>query len=183
MIRSNRRLMTTLGLAIGLVAAGGPGTARAELKVGDKAPAFELQGSDGKTYSLDQFKGKSAVILAWFPKADTPGCTKECKSIRDNGKDLRDLNVAYFTISVDKPEDNKKFSDKFDLDFPILSDPEKSVAKAYGVLMSNRPFANRWTFYIDKDGTIKEIDKTIKTEQAGADIAAKVKALKLDSSK
>jgi peroxiredoxin Q/BCP len=67
------RTITTLGLGIGLILAGGIGTARAELKVGDKAPAFHLQGSDGKTYSLEDFKGKSAVVIAWFPKAFTGG--------------------------------------------------------------------------------------------------------------
>ena len=139
MIRGMERSITTLGLGIGLVLVGGVGAARAELKVGDKAPAFELQGSDGKTYSLEQFKGKSAVVIAWFPKAFTGGCTKECKSLRANSKALHELDVAYFTASVDTPEENKKFAESLDLDYPILSDPDKSVAKAYGVLMSASP--------------------------------------------
>src|SRR5262245_60036155 len=183
MMRSDGRMITRLGLAIGLVLGAGAGTASAQplAKVGEKAPPFALQGTDGKTYTLDQFKGKSAVVLAWFPKADTPGCTKECKSIRESGKELRELNVAYFTISVDKPEDNKKFAEKYDLDYPILSDPSKAVAGAYGVLLGSRPYAMRWTFYIDKDGIIKEIDRSIKVDQAGSDIAAKVKELGLAS--
>ena len=180
MIRSIGRLMTTLGLGIGLVLVGGAGAVRAELKVGDKAPAFELKGSDGKTYTLDQFKGKSAVVVAWFPKAFTGGCTKECKSLRANSKALHELDVAYFTASVDTPELNKQFAESLDLDYPILSDPDKSVAKAYGVL-SGRGFSNRWTFYIDKDGIIKEIDKTVNPDKAGADVAAKVKSLGLSS--
>jgi peroxiredoxin Q/BCP len=180
MIRCMGRMITILGVALGLVLASGAGPDKVELKAGDKAPEFSLQGSDGKTYSLDQFKGKSAVVLAWFPKADTPGCTKECKSIRDNSKELHDLKAAYFTISVDKPEDNKKFAEKYDMDFPILSDPDKSVAKAYGVL-SDRGFANRWTYYIDKNGKIREIDKKIRTDQAGPDVAAKLKELGLTS--
>ena len=99
-------------LGLGLAVAGGAAAASAEdLKVGDKAPPFSLQGTDGKTYSLDQFRGKKAVVLAWFPKADTPGCTAECKSFKESGTGLRSLNVAYFTASVDTPEDNKKFSD------------------------------------------------------------------------
>jgi peroxiredoxin Q/BCP len=181
MIRSLARMITIWGLAISFVLVAAAGTASAQ-KVGDKAPPFKLLGSDGKIYTLDQFKGKSAVVLAWFPKADTPGCTKECKSIRDSSKELRELNVAYFTISVDKPEDNKKFAEKYDLDFPILSDPSRSVATAYGVL-SDRGFANRWTFYIDKDGIIREIDRSVspRVEQAGPDIAAKVKELGLAS--
>ena len=147
MVRSIGRLVTTLGLGIGLVLVGGAGAVRAELKVGDKAPAFELKGSDGKTYTLDQFKGKSAVVVAWFPKAFTGGCTKECKSLRDNSKALHDLDVAYFTASVDTPELNKQFAESLDLDYPILSDPDKSVAKAYGVLMPRvaSPIAGRST--------------------------------------
>jgi peroxiredoxin Q/BCP len=153
--------------------------AAAELKVGDTAPPFNLQGSDGKTYSLDQFKGKSAVVVAWFPKAFTGGCTKECQSLKENGKMLQGLKVAYFTASVDTPEVNTKVAEKLELDYPILSDPDKSVAQAYGVINPARGFANRWTFYIDKDGIIKEIDKTVKADQAGPDIAAKLKSLGL----
>jgi thioredoxin-dependent peroxiredoxin len=178
MIRITRRVLTTtlsLGVGVALLA----GAAAAELKVGDKAPDFTLQGSDGKTYSLDQFRGKSGVVVAWFPKAMTKGCTIECKSLRANSKTLKALNIAYFTASVDKPEDNKKFSEMHDLDYPILSDPDKTVATAYGV-MSPRGFANRWTFYIDKDGVIKEIDKGVKVDTAGEDVAAKVKELGLE---
>jgi peroxiredoxin Q/BCP len=182
MIRGMVRTITTMGLGIGLVLAGGIGTAGAELKVGDKAPPFKLQGSDGKTYSLEDFKGKSAVVIAWFPKAFTGGCTRECKSLRANSKAMHDLDVAYFTASVDSPEENRKFAESLDLDYPILSDPDKSVAKAYGVLMAPpRSLANRWTFYIDKVGTIKEIDKKVKPDSAAGDIAAKVKELELSS--
>jgi peroxiredoxin Q/BCP len=175
-------LWAVLGVwGLALLLAPGARAADADLKVGDQAPAFTLPGTDGKTYSLADFKGKKAVVLAWFPRADTPGCTKECKSIRDNSEALRKLEIAYFTASVDKPEDNKKFSDKFTLDFPILSDPSKKVAEAYGVVHGARQVAERWTFYIDKNGVIKEIDKGVqqRTERAGADIASKIKELGL----
>jgi peroxiredoxin Q/BCP len=169
-----------LGLALALIA--GTVVKAADLKVGDKAPPFSLVGSDGKTYSLDDFKGKKAVVLAWFPKHHTSGCTAECKSLRDNSAALKSLNVAYFTASVDKPEENKKFAEDLGLDYPILSDPDKTVAQAYGVLQPPRPTMSiRWTFYIDKDGVIREIDKKIRTAQAGADVAAKVKSLGLAS--
>ena len=135
MIRIARRMTTTMmGLGIGLALIAG--AAAAELKVGDKAPEFTMQGSDGKTYTLEQFKGKSGVVIAWFPKAFTGGCTKECKSFRANSEALKDLNVAYFTASVDTPEQNKKFAESLDLDYPILSDPDKTVAKAYGVMLA-----------------------------------------------
>ncbi len=158
MIRGVGRQLVIAGLSLLCVVAV---AAAAELQVGKPAPPFSLKGSDGKTYSLDQFKGKSAVVIAWFPKAFTGGCTKECKSLRENSKTLHDLKVAYFTASVDSPEENKKFAESLDLDYPILSDPDKTVAKEYGVLNPQRGFANRWTFYIDKHGVLKGIDKSV----------------------
>src|SRR5262249_18766543 len=155
------------------------GAVSGELKPGDKAPDFSLKASDGKTYTLEQSKGKSAVVTAWFPKAFTGGCTKECKSLRANSKALKDLKIAYFTASVDTAEQNTKFAESLDLDYPILSDPDKSVAKDYGVLNAARGLTNRWTFYIDKEGIIKKIDKEIKVDKAGTDVAEKVKELGL----
>ena len=173
------RTLATAALGLGLVAWTAGSAAAEELKAGDKAPAFTLKGSDGKTYSLDDFKGKKAVVVAWFPKAFTGGCTKECKSFREHSAEMKKLNVAYFTASVDTPDYNKKFAESLDLDYPILSDPDKSVAKAYGVLNPERGVPNRWTFYIDKNGVIKEVDKKINTTNAGPDVAAKVKELGL----
>jgi peroxiredoxin Q/BCP len=151
-------------------------SARAELKPGDQAPDFELKASDGKTYKLSDLRGKE-VVIAWFPKADTPGCTKECQSITASGAKIRKFNVAYFTASVDDVEANKKFAEKYKMDFPILSDPDKKAATAYGVLNPTRPVAQRWTFYIGPDGKIQEIDKAVKTETHGDDIATKLQSL------
>ncbi len=133
MSRSIGQRIATLGVSTLLVSIAA-GAAAADLQVGDQAPAFSMVGSDGKTYTLDQFRGKSAVVLAWFPKAFTGGCTKECKSMRENSKQLHALKVAYFTASVDTPELNKKFAESLDLDYPILSDPDKTAANAYGVM-------------------------------------------------
>ncbi len=146
----------------------------AEPKVGDPAPAFSLVGTDGKTYSSDELKGKKAIVIAWFPKAKTGGCTKECKSMKEFGNDLKAFEVAYFTASCDTPEYNKEFATELSLDYPILSDPSKKVAEAYGVVHEGRPNPERWTFYIGKDGKILGIDKTVKTETHGKDIAAKL---------
>jgi peroxiredoxin Q/BCP len=147
-----------------------------ELHVGDPAPPFALQGSDGKTYSLADFKGKKAVVVAWFPKAFTSGCTIECKSLAENGHLIRKYDVAYFMASVDPLADNKGFAEKEKADFPILSDPTKETAKAYGVL-SERGFASRWTFYIDKDGRIAYIDKAVKPASSAEDMAARLATL------
>jgi peroxiredoxin Q/BCP len=150
-----------------------------ELKVGDPAPNFTLQASDGKTYKLSDFKGKQAVVLAWFPKAFTQGCTIECKSLAANGDKIRKFNVSYFMISVDPVEDNTKFAASEKADFPMLADPTKATATAYGVL-SERGFANRWTFYIDKDGKITAIDKTVKPATSAEDMVARLGELKVE---
>jgi peroxiredoxin Q/BCP len=181
MKRTILSLFAAAGVALAASLGASAADSAADLKVGDKAPDFTLPGSDGKTYSLADFKGKKAVVLAWFPKAFTGGCTKECKSIRANSESLKKLNFAYFTASVDEPDYNKKFAESLDLDYPILSDPGKKVAEAYGVVHTGRPVPERWTFYIDKEGVIKAIDKGVqkRTEQAGGDIAEKVKELGL----
>jgi peroxiredoxin Q/BCP len=172
--------MTNLfSLVIGL-AAGQSAVQAAELKVGDPAPNFKLAASDGKTYQLSDFKGKKPVVVAWFPKAFTPGCTAECKALRASGDELRKFDVAYFTASVDSVEGekgNKAFAESLSVDYPILSDPTKETAKAYGVVHDQRTVAERWTFYISKDGKILHIDKAVKTGSHGSDIAAKLKEL------
>ncbi len=136
--------------SIALVATALVGTAEAAgLKVGDTPPDFSLKGSDGKTHKLSDYKGKQAVVIAWFPKAFTGGCTAECKSMRDSSKEIHKYDVAYFTASVDDAETNKKFAESLGLDFPILSDPEKDTAKEFGVL-NERGMASRWTALISE---------------------------------
>src|SRR5258708_4636305 len=103
MVKTLWRGAALLGLGIAL--AGGRAAVAEDLKVGDKAPNFSLQGSDGKTYSLADYKGKKAVVIAWFPRAMTRGCTAECNSFKENSEKLKPLNVAYFTASVDPPAD------------------------------------------------------------------------------
>ena len=161
-----RSIACTLALALVASAARAqapapPAAPAIELKVGDAAPAFKLQASDGQTYSLADYKGKSAVVVAWFPKAFTSGCTIECKSLAANGGMIKAYKAAYFMASVDAVEGekgNKAFAESEKADFPLLSDPTKDVATAYRVL-SPRGFANRWTFYIGADGKITAIAK------------------------
>jgi peroxiredoxin Q/BCP len=171
----------------------------AELAVGDMAPDFTLKASDGKTYKLSDFRGKQAVAIAWFPKAFTQGCTIECKSLAENGHLIKKFDVAYFMASIDPVEDNAAFAkatavtlgqgdnkrvvDKKEADFPILSDPEKTVAEAYGVLRDYGGtlgvLPSRWTFYIGKDGRIQAIDKMVKPASSAEDMAAKLSELKV----
>jgi peroxiredoxin Q/BCP len=166
--------------ALGLAAV--PARAQ-ELKVGDMAPDFKLQATDGKTYTLSSFRGKQAVVLAWFPKAFTQGCTIECKSLAEHGDMIKKYDVTYFMASVDPLEGdkgNKAFAETHKADFPLLSDPTKETAKAYGVLNERAGFANRWTFYIGKDGRIQAIDKDVQTRLATSaeDMATKLGELK-----
>jgi thioredoxin-dependent peroxiredoxin len=153
-----------------------------ELKVGDKAPNFKLQGSDGKTYNLADFAGKKAVVIAWFPAAFTKGCTVECKSLAMNGDKIRAYDVAYFMASTDPIEKNTDFAKAQEADFPLLSDPTKEVATAYGVLNA-RGTASRWTFYIAKDGTIAAIDKAVKVDTSAEDMVAKLAELNVAKTK
>jgi thioredoxin-dependent peroxiredoxin len=153
-----------------------------ELKVGDQAPDFNLQASDGKTYKLSDFKGKKAVVLAWFPKAFTSGCTIECKSLAANGDKIRKFDVAYFMASVDPLADNKGFAEQEKADFPLLSDPTQETAKAYGVL-NQGGLARRWTFYIGKDGKILGIDKEVKPATSAEDMVTKLGEYKVGQSK
>jgi thioredoxin-dependent peroxiredoxin len=176
-IQGEGRMRSLVATGCGIMLAGGLAMAQgAELKVGDQAPGFKLQASDGKSYSLDQFKGKQVVVLAWFPKAFTQGCTIECKSLAEHGDLIKKYNAQYFMISVDPLEGdqgNKAFADAHKADFPLLSDPTTETAKAYGVLNA-RNMANRWTFYIGTDGKILAIDKAVKPATSAEDMAAKL---------
>ena len=163
-------------LALGVLLAAPLAAPAAELSVGDMAPDFSLKGSDGKTYALSELRGERAVVLAWFPKAYTSGCTIECKSLAENGHLIRAFDVAYFMASVDSFEDNKGFAEQHKADFPLLADPTKETATAYGVLGA-MGVARRWTFYIGKDGRILAIDKQVEPATSAEDIAAKLAEL------
>ena len=176
-----RSLLMVLTM-ISVAAALGAQPAPAELKVGDPAPDFALPASDGHTYKLSDFKGKQAVVLAWFPKAFTQGCTIECKSLAEHGDMIKKYQAKYFMASVDPIEGeqgNKAFAEAHKADFPLLSDPDKKTAQAYGVLMAGPGIANRWTFYIDKDGRIAYIDKSVKPATSAEDMVARLGELKV----
>jgi peroxiredoxin Q/BCP len=162
--------------AVGVItmAAGRGGSGDVELKVGDVAPDFELPGSDSRTYRLRELLDVGrTVVIAWFPKAFTGGCTAQCASIGASGDDLRRFNMRYFAASVDTPETNARFAQSLGIDYPILSDAGKTVARAYGVLSASG-YASRWTFYIGGDGRILTIDKKVRPSMHGRDIVAQL---------
>ena len=199
------RALLTMGLmaslAVGAVLAQAPpGAAPAVptvVKVGDMAPDFSLPGTDGKTHKLSDYRGKQAVVVAWFPRAFTQGCTIECKSLAENGDKIKQYDVAYFMASVDSIEENTKFAkatsvtlqgrggaaatvvEKKEADFPLLSDASKEVATKYGVLAANGQVANRWTFYIDKTGKVVAIDTAVRPATSAEDMIAKLAELKV----
>ena len=146
------------------------GAGAGELQPGDPAPDFSLQASDGKTYSLADYRGKQAVVIAWFPRAYTSGCTVECKSLAKNGHLIREYEVSYFIASVDPLEDNIGFAEETGADFPLLSDPGKDVARAYGVLHM-AGFAKRHTVYIGADGAVLKVDRDVNPETSAEDMA------------
>ncbi len=171
--------LAAAGLLAGVLNAQAP---TPTLKVGDMAPDFTLAASDGKTYKLSDFRGKQAVVVAWFPAAFTQGCTIECKSLAANGDKIRKFDVTYFMASTDPLEGergNIAFAKAYNADFPMLSDPTKETAKAYGVLNA-RGSATRWTFYIDKQGRIAFIDTGVsqRTATSAEDMIAKMEELK-----
>ena len=146
------------------------------LRAGDAAPDFTLTASDGVTYRLSDFRGRKPVVIAWFPKAFTRGCTAECRSLSAFASAFTRANVQCFAASIDTPQTNAEFAAALDLTCPILSDPGKDVARAYGVLGPSG-FASRWTFYVGVDGRILDIDTKVRASSHGRDVAGRLTEL------
>ena len=141
----------------------------AALKVGAKAPEFALPTGDGGIVSLKDLRGKK-VVLFFYPKDDTPGCTKEACSFRDNITKVVKKNAVVIGISVDSPESHKKFSDKFGLPFALASDARKEVVKKYGVWKQKSMYGRKYmgtertTVVIDEQGVVTHIFEKVKVD-------------------
>lgn len=133
------------------------------LSVGNSAPGFTLEDSEGNTYSLSDYKGKNPVVIYFYPKANTPGCTKQACGIRDSLSKFKENDIIIFGISVDSKASIKEFINDYNLNFPLLSDEKKEVSKAYGVL-NTIGLDSRITFIIDKQGKIANILKDVDVE-------------------
>ncbi len=139
------------------------------LKQGDKAPDFTLKDDDGSTVKLSGYKGKK-VVLYFYPKDDTPGCTKEACSFRDGFKEIQKKGTIVLGVSPDSVESHKKFKEKFHLNFPLLSDDEKKVVNAYGVWKQKSLYGRKYmgvertTFVIDEDGKIRKVFPKVKVD-------------------
>lgn len=136
-------------------------------EVGKAAPAFKLKNQDGKTISLSDFKGKD-VVLYFYPKDDTPGCTTEACSFRDELPRFKGVNAVILGVSPDSVESHKKFADKYELPFDLLSDETKEIVQKYDVWKEKNNYGKKYmgvvrsTFIIDKDNKIKKIFNNVK---------------------
>jgi len=150
-------LVFTLSLAA-LLRAGTP-------KAGDQAPSFEAKDQDGKTWKLGDLTGKQVVLLYFYPKDDTPGCTKEACGLRDRMSDLKKDKVQVLGVSFDDGESHQKFIAKHNLNFPLLVDTDGKIADQFGARMPSRNMARRVSFLIGKDGKIAHV-----TDNPAADV-------------
>jgi peroxiredoxin Q/BCP len=147
------------------------------LKVGDLAPAFTAMATDGSTVTLAGFKGQP-VILYFYPRDDTPGCTKEACAFRDSYAAFQNKGAIVLGVSADSVKAHVKFTDKFKLPFPLLADENKAIVTAYGV-WGEKSFLgrkylgiHRFTFLIGADGMIKHIWPMVKPEKHAAEVLA-----------
>lgn len=146
-----------------------------KIETGMKAPEFTAQITNGKTIHLRDYKGKK-VVLYFYPKDDTPGCTVEACGLRDQYQKIRELNAEVLGVSVDNTDSHQKFTTKFNLPFPLVADPDKSITKSYGVLNDKSGNARRVTFIIDEQGKIAKIFETVKPDQHPQEVLDALKA-------
>jgi peroxiredoxin Q/BCP len=137
------------------------------LEPGSTAPDFTLPDQHGEPITLSSFTGKN-VVLYFYPKADTPGCTTQACGVRDHSTDYADANAVVLGVSPDAPKKIAKFDDKYELGFPLLGDEDHSVAEAYGVWVEKSMYGKtymgmeRTTFVIGPDGVIKDVFRKVK---------------------
>jgi peroxiredoxin Q/BCP len=145
------------------------------LEEGQKAPEFTAKDQDGNTISLEQFAGKT-VVLYFYPKDDTPGCTAEACDFRDNYQGLSAKDIVVLGVSVDDEKSHKKFIAKHNLPFTLLADTDKQIVEAYGVWGEKNMYGktymgtNRKTFIIDKEGKIAHIISKVDTKNSTAQV-------------
>jgi len=169
-----------IALAVGLTAAMSAVAADAPAmpKIGDKAPLVEGKDQDGKAWKLADDVGKKVVLLYFYPKDDTPGCTKEACGFRDNVDALKAQNVQVVGVSFDTGDSHQKFIAKYNLNFPLISDTEGKIADAYGVRMNGRKMDNRVSFLIGLDGKIVHVTNSPDAEKHLTEMKAAAAKLK-----
>jgi peroxiredoxin Q/BCP len=141
-----------------------PGQGSTSPKAGDRAPLVQGKDQDGKTWKLAEFAGKKVVLLYFYPKDDTPGCTKEACGFRDEIADLKKENVEVVGVSFDSADSHQKFIAKYNLNFPLLADTDGKIAGAYGVKIEGKNMARRVSFLIGLDGKIAHVTDNPKAD-------------------
>ena len=144
---------------------------------GQPAPAFEARDQHGALVRLADFKGKSAVVLYFYPKDDTPGCTAQACSLRDGFGAIRAAGAVVLGVSADDVGSHRAFADKFSLPFSLLADPDKRIIAAYGVKMPLLGFAKRVTFLIDRAGVIRRIILDTRAQDHDRQVLEALKAI------
>ncbi|ARV61982.1 peroxiredoxin [Nostocales cyanobacterium HT-58-2] len=139
------------------------------LAVGTDAPAFTTKDTNGNPVSLSDFKGKT-VVLYFYPKDDTPGCTKQACSFRDAIDEYKSKDIVILGVSADDEASHQAFTQKYNLNFPLLTDTDKSLIKAYDV--DGGGYAKRVTYVIDGDGKIIKVDSSVNTSTHASDVLA-----------
>lgn len=160
-----------------LLATAGLSASAADLKPGMKAPAFSAQDQSGKTVQLSDYAGKSNVVLYFYPKDDTPGCTAEACSLRDGHGAILAAGAVVLGVSADDSISHIAFATKFQLPFPLLADPDKRIIDAYDVRMPVVGIAKRVTFLIDKQGIIRHIVTSVDTKTHDKQVLALLKGM------
>lgn len=151
-----------------------------QLKTGDKAPDFEAETDKEEKIRLSEFERKSNVVLYFYPKDNTSTCTKEACSFRDNLARLTPYGISILGVSTDSVTSHQRFRDKYDLNFPLISDKNKEIARTYGVLPRGKQTAQRTTFLIDKEGKIRYIWPKVKVAGHVDEILEKIQELGLN---
>ncbi|HHM24100.1 MAG TPA: thioredoxin-dependent thiol peroxidase [Bacteroidetes bacterium] len=152
------------------------------LKPGDPAPDFTLQADDGREVSLRDFRGKK-VVLYFYPKDNTPGCTREANSFNEKFEELTRRGIVVLGVSRDSVKSHQKFKEKYGLKFPLLSDPEGKVCEMYGVLGEKKRFGRtyigifRTTFLIGEDGNILHVFEKVKPDNHATEVLQKLEEL------
>lgn len=162
--------------AVGMLAMFGFASA-GEVAEGLKAPAFEARDQHGALVRLADFQGKSAVVLYFYPKDDTPGCTAQACSLRDGFSALQAAGAVILGVSADTTESHKAFAEKFHLPFSLLADPDRRIIEAYGVKMPLLGMARRVTILIDRQGTIRKVIRDVRTKDHDQQVLALLKSL------
>ena len=149
-----------------------------ELNIGDKSPEFEGKDQHGNTVRLSDYRGKK-VILYFYPKDDTSGCTAQACNLRDNYSELQQEGYEVIGVSTDSEQSHQKFIGKYDLPFTLIADTDKKIVEQYGVWQEKSMYGRkymgtmRYTFVLDEDGMIRDIIKKVKTADHTAQIMAK----------